>query len=259
MPKRKEVKEEEEKYIRWFSEIGKEDVKDVGGKAANLGEMMKMGMPVPPGFVITAEAYSYFLLSSELDEKIYDMLKKIDVENTSVLEETAKKIREFIERAEMPEDLEKEISEAYKLLSIDKESMGRASELASSILKMSDPAFVAVRSSATAEDTAKASFAGQQETFLNVKGIGNILDSVKKCFASLFTARSIYYRVKKGFRHEDVLNAAVVQIMIASDKSGVIFSRDPVNKEENVVIEAVFGLGEGIVSGKIKPDYYLIS
>ncbi len=249
----------EDKYIRWFSEIGKEDVKEVGGKAANLGEMINIGMPVPPGFVITAETYSYFLDYSKLREKIYELLRQVDVEDTTELEDVAGKIREMIEKAEMPEDLENEISEAYKILSVDKESMKKASEIASSILKMSEPRFVAVRSSATAEDTEKASFAGQQESFLNIKGIEELIEAVKKCFASLFTARSIYYRVKKGFKHEDVLNAVVVQVMIDADKSGVIFSRDPVTKKQEVVIEAVFGLGEGIVSGKIKPDYYIVS
>jgi len=248
----------EDKYIRWFSEIGKENVKEVGGKAANLGEMLKIGMPVPQGFVINAPGYLYFLEKTGLKEKIYEKLKDLNVEDTALLEKKAKEIRDIFVEAEMPSDLKEEILEAYNILSSPKD-LKNISESALSILKMSEPAFVAVRSSATAEDSSIASFAGQQETFLNIKGNDAVIESVKKCFASLFTARSIYYRIKKGFKHEDVLNAVIIQIMINSDKSGVIFSRDPVTKDKNVIIEAVFGLGEGIVSGKIKPDYYVVS
>ncbi len=255
--KEKEVRIED-KYIKWFSDLGKEDVKLVGGKAANLGEMRRINLPVPNGFAITSEAYSYFLEETELKEKIYDMLK-IDEENTRLLEETAKKIRVIIENAEMPQDLRNEIIEAYETLSVDKQTLSTASGDALSILKMSDLPFVAVRSSATAEDSSTASFAGQQETFLNIKGMEQVIEAVKKCWASLFTARSIYYRVKKGFKHENVLIATIIQEMVNADKSGVIFSKNPVDYSENVVIEAVFGLGEGIVSGRIQPDQYFIS
>jgi len=248
-----------DKYIRWFSELGKKDVKQVGGKSANLGEMINAGFPVPQGFTTTAEAYSFFLEETGLKEKIYDMLNKLNVEDTVELEKTAKEIREMVVEAEMPQELKEEIVEAYDSLSVDKEALKNVSKDVMSILKMQDKAFVAVRSSATAEDTKTASFAGQQETFLNVKGNEELIESVKKCFASLFTARSIYYRVKKGFKHEDVLIAVIVQQMINADKSGVIFSRDPLKESEDVVTEAVFGLGEGIVSGRIKPDYYVIS
>ena len=250
--------EDKEKYIRWFSELGKEDVNLVGGKGANLGEMYNLGLPIPQGFVITAEAYSYFLDETGLKEEIYNLLK-IEVENTKKLEESSEKIKELIEKAEMPKDLREEIIEAYDSLSIDKEMLKNASSNVLSILKLSEPVFVAVRSSATAEDSSKASFAGQQETFLNVKGKENLIENVKKCFASLFTARSIYYRVKKNFKHEDVLIAVIVQVMVNSDKSGVIFSKDPVENTESIVIETVFGLGEGIVSGRIQPDNYIVS
>ena len=256
--KEKEVKVED-KYVRWFSDLSKKDVKLVGGKAANLGEMLKIGMPVPQGFVVIASAYESFLEETGLKEKIYKMLE-IDVEDTKKLEEVAGEIRKLIENAEMPKDMEEEIIEAYEVLSFDEDLIKNATSDALNILKRGKEfTFVAVRSSATAEDSEKASFAGQQETFLNVKGKIELIESIKKCFASLFTARSIYYRVKKSFRHEDVLLAAVVQIMINSDKSGVIFSRDPVKNPENVIIEAVFGLGEGIVSGRIQPDHYVTS
>ncbi|MBU1136545.1 MAG: phosphoenolpyruvate synthase [Nanoarchaeota archaeon] len=258
MPEKKEVSHKE-KYIKWFSEIRSKDVILVGGKGANLGEMTSFGIPVPQGFVITSQAYSYFLKKTELENEIYDLLKEFDIEDTEELEKRAKQIREKIEKADIPKELEEEIIESYNSLSIDEGSMQNISQDALSILKMSEPVFVAIRSSATAEDSSAASFAGQQETFLNVKGEGDVLVKVKKCFSSLFTPRSIYYRIKKGFEHKNVLNAVVIQKMVDSSKSGVIFSKDPLNKNENVIIEAVFGLGEGIVSGKIKPDHYVVS
>ena len=246
-----------EKYIRWFSALGKEDVKDVGGKAANLGEMFNLGLPVPQGFAILASGYSYFLDETNLKNKIYKLLE-INVEKTEELDEATEKIREMIVNAEMPKDLKEEIIEAYSNLSVDRSMIEKATANVLAILKTSDPMFVAVRSSATAEDSSEASFAGQQETFLNIKGKENVIEAVKKCWASLFTARSVYYRIKKGFKHENVLIAVVVQEMINSDKSGVIFSRDPVASQDNIVVEAVFGLGEGIVSGKIEPDHYIV-
>lgn len=252
------MEKEEEKFVRWFSEITKKDIKIVGGKGANLGEMYRAGFPVPPGFVVTADAYEYFLRESGLKDKIYSLLNSLDPEDTTKLEDISKKIQEMIEKAKMPEEIEKEIIEAYEILSYNNTTS--ANEIVSYILKTSrEDAFVAVRSSATAEDTSSASFAGQQETFLNVKGKENLIEHIKKVFASLFTPRSIYYRIKKGFKHENVLIAVVVQLMINADKSGVIFSHNPIDKSENIVIEAVFGLGEGIVSGKIKPDFYLVS
>ncbi|MEM4230862.1 MAG: phosphoenolpyruvate synthase, partial [Candidatus Pacearchaeota archaeon] len=230
------------------------------GKGANLGEMYNAGMPVPPGFVITAESYKYFLEKTGLGKKIYEILNRIDIENTAELEETAKVIQTMIVEASLPVDMEEEIVDAYEALSFNEENLRLAGEEAKAILKKGqEPIFVAVRSSATAEDTEKASFAGQQETYLNVKGERDLLLSIKKCYASLFSPRSIYYRVRKGFKHEEVLIAVVVQQMVNSDKSGVIFSRDPVEFTDNIVIEAVFGLGEGIVSGRIKPDHYVVS
>ena len=256
----KEVKVRvEDKYVKWLPDIGKEDVKEAGGKAANLGEMIKLGLPVPPGFVINASGYLYFLEETGLKQEIYQKLKEIDIENTELLDSKAREIRDMITGKEMPEDLREEILEAYSVLGIDKDALKTVSKDVMNILKMQEPEFVAVRSSATAEDSSEASFAGQQETFLNVKGNSDVIDKVKKCFASLFTSRSVYYRVKKGFKHEEVLNAIIVQRMVNSDKSGVIFSKNPITGEDNVVIEAVFGLGEGIVSGKIKPDNYVVS
>ncbi|MCX6748436.1 MAG: phosphoenolpyruvate synthase, partial [Candidatus Pacearchaeota archaeon] len=247
----------EDKYIRWFSELGKDDVKDVGGKAANLGEMSKLGLPVPQGFAITAQGYDYFLGETGLKEEIYSLLTNLDIEDTKKLDEVSVKIKKMIIEADMPKEMEEEIRDSYNTLSFDVSES--ATKDVMNILKMSDPVFVAVRSSATAEDSAEASFAGQQESFLNIKGRVNLIEAVKACFASLFTSRSIYYRIKKGFKHENVLIAVVVQMMVNADKSGVIFSRDPVESQDNVVVEAVFGLGEGIVSGRIKPDHYIVS
>lgn len=247
-------KKEESEYIKWFSEIHKGDISDVGGKGANLGEMYNIGMPVPPGFVITSEAYSYFIAG--IAEKIDELINNIDVNDTKQLDNNAKKIREMIIAEEIPQKMKEEIFEAYDNLNINQQVVG-ATKNVMDILKFSDPVFVAVRSSATAEDLADASFAGQQETFLNIKGRSNLLEAIKKCFASLFTARAIYYRAKKGFKN--ALIAVVVQQMVNSDKSGVMFSRSPVGDEEEIMIEAVYGLGEGIVSGRIKPDQYIVS
>lgn len=258
--KEKEEKEEIFKYIKWFSELSKADVKLVGGKGANLGEMSSLGMPVPPGFCITTKAYSYFLEETGLSENIYKILNRLDIEDTKELEEAAQGIREMIEKAEMPKKLEEEIIENYEALSTDSEMFEKASSTALSILKKGyEPLFVAVRSSATAEDSGAASFAGQQESFLNIKGKTAVIEAVMKCWASLFTARSVYYRIKKGFKHEQVLISVIVQKMINSEKSGVIFSQNPVGDNDNVVIEAVYGLGEGIVSGRISPDHYELS
>jgi pyruvate,water dikinase len=253
-------KEDKNNFIKWFSEISKKDTTIVGGKGANLGEMYNSKFPVPPGFVVTAEAYEYFLRETGLKEEIYNLLENLDVNETKELEETSIKIKKMIEEAKFPESLEEEIIESYDVLSTSDSMPLAQNEVAISILKMSkENAFVAVRSSATSEDTAAASFAGQNETFLNIKGKYETVEAVKKCFASLFTARSIYYRIKKGFKHKDVLIAVVVQKMINSDKSGVIFSRNPTTNENNVIIESVYGLGEGIVSGKISPDKHIVT
>jgi pyruvate, water dikinase len=249
-----------EKHVRWFSEIGKEDTGTVGGKGANLGEMFNSGFPVPPGFVIIADAYKLFLEETRLDKEIYSILNVLDVEKTQELEEAAKRVHDMIVNAKMPEEIEEEIIENYDSLNVDNSILDRAGSDALAILKRAqEPKFVAVRSSATSEDTSAASFAGQNETFLNMKGKLQVMEAVKKCWASLFTARSVYYRIKKGFKHEQVLIAVVVQEMVNSDKSGVIFSKDPVTQDENIIVESVFGLGEGIVSGQIQPDHYLVS
>ncbi|MEK6846783.1 MAG: phosphoenolpyruvate synthase [Nanoarchaeota archaeon] len=248
------------RWVRWFSELSNKDVAIAGGKGASLAEMYNNHFPVPPGFAVTAQAYDYFIEKSGVRNTIMTILKETDVDDTQQLEQNAKKVRQLIEEASIPEDLKNEIVEAYEILDIDKKKFHGATGGALDILRNShEPPFVAVRSSATTEDLADASFAGQQETFLNVKGNESLIHFVKKCFASLFTARAIYYRKKKGFFHEQSYLSVIVQKMIDSQKSGVIFSKNPLKNDGTIVIEAVFGLGEGIVSGRISPDYYVLS
>lgn len=245
-------------YIKWLSDLSKNDIKLVGGKGANLGEMFNSKFPVPQAFVVTTDAFFYFLKETKIQDEIKSLLRKIDVDNTDDLTKKAEEIRNVIINAKMPEVLEKEILEAYDHFNVDLDGL-KNSPGALSILRSSrESVFVSVRSSATAEDLGDASFAGQQESFINVKGNPELIEKVKRCFASIFTARSLYYRKKKGF--DDLVGlAAIVQKMINSDKSGVMFSRHPVKNNDEILIEAVFGQGEGIVSGKIKPDQYTVS
>ncbi len=249
---------EKQDFVKWFSELNKGSGSVAGGKGANLAEIYNLGIPVPPGFVITAQAYDYFIKKSGIHDRIKNLLEKIDYENTEKLDEITKEIRGLIESGKFPEEMGEEILEAYGVLGAE-DSNVKDKPAHYIIKKNPEPVFVAVRSSATTEDLAEASFAGQQETFLNIKGDADLLKSIKKCFASLFTPRATYYRNKKGFRHEDASLAVVIQRMADSDKSGVIFSKDPSMKREEVIIEAVWGLGEGIVSGKITPDRYIVS
>ncbi|MBI5148724.1 phosphoenolpyruvate synthase [Candidatus Pacearchaeota archaeon] len=249
-------------FVKWLNELSKKELAVAGGKGANLAEMYNMNLPVPRAFVVTAQAYAYFIKSTRIDEKIYAILNRIDVNNTAELEDSAKEIQKVIISAQMPVKIQDEVIESYDTLNLDSEMLKREdiSMDALNILRISkEPEFVAVRSSATTEDLGTASFAGQQETFVNVKGNAELLESVKKCWASLFTARAIYYRQKRGFKHVKAEIAVIVQRMVNSDKSGVIFTINPLNNKNEIVIEAVFGLGEGIVSGAIEPDQYLMS
>jgi pyruvate,water dikinase len=256
----KKMDSEEEKIglIKWFSELNKDSGSIAGGKGANLAEIYNLKISVPPGFVITAQAYDYFIKKAGLNHRIKSLLEKIDYEDTNQLDSVTKEIREMIEKSEFPKDMQEEILEAYETLSAE-DSKSRDKSANELIGKSHAFPFVAVRSSATAEDLAEASFAGQQESFLNVRGDSDLLLHIKKCFASLFTPRAAYYRNKKGFSHIQVSLAVVIQKMIDSDKSGVIFSKDPSTKRNNIIIESVWGLGEGIVSGQITPDRYIVS
>ena len=247
-----------DRYIAWLADLSKKDLQIAGGKGANVAEMYNAKFPVPPAFIVTTDAFHYFIKESKLEDKIKSILKDIDPNNIDGLDEKAKQIRDLMIAAEMPKKLRDEILEAYDHFNIDLNEL-RDSPGALAILKSSrGPVFVSVRSSATAEDLSDASFAGQQDSFINVKGNSELIEKIKECFASIFTARSIFYRKKKGF--DDFVGiAAIIQKMINSDKSGVMFSKNPVNSNDNIVIEAVFGQGEGIVSGKIKPDQYVLN
>lgn len=228
------------KFILWFDEVDKEDINAVGGKGANLGEMTKIGMPVPNGFIVTSFAYYYFLEKGGFKEKIKKIIGVTDVNNPVSLNEGSEKIKKLIIESPVPKDLATEIINAYLKLG--------------SFLK---DALVAVRSSATAEDLPSASFAGQQETFLDIKGESNVVQKVRECWASLFTARAIFYREQNKFDHFKVGIAVPVQKMVESEASGIMFTVDPVNSDKKkIVIEAIYGLGELIVQGKITPDHY---
>jgi len=235
-----------EKRILWFEELTKNDIPLVGGKNANLGEMIQAKIPVPPGFAITAHAYQEFITKTSIAQEIYKIIDETvtDVNDPKQYEEASKKIRSLIESTPMPSEIEKSIREAYNEL--NKQTEGAE-------------VFVAVRSSATAEDLPDASFAGQQETFLNVKGADDLIDKTIKCWSSLFTPRAIFYRNEKGFKHEQVLISVGVQTMVNAKAAGVIFTLDPVTGEtDKIVIEANWGLGESVVSGSVTPDHYVV-
>ncbi len=251
-------KEEKPDFVKWFPELNKNSIKYAGGKGANLAEIYNLKIPVPPGFVVTAQAYDYFIKKAGIKKEIQELLSTIDYEDTIQLDETTKKIRKLILESPFPTEIQEEILDAYETLDAKSFNFERGSAL-DILNKTPEPMFVAVRSSATAEDLADASFAGQQDSFINVKGNASLINNIKKCFASLFTSRATYYRNKKGFKHEDVSLAVIIEKMVDSDKSGVIFSKDPSTNENHIIIEAGWGLGEGIVSGKITPDRYIIS
>ncbi len=244
-------------FVKWFSELNKDSKAVAGGKGANLAEIFNLKVQVPPGFVVTAQAYDYFIEKAKLKDEIKKILDEIDYENTKQLDESTKKIRELILNSKFPKEISEEVVEAYE--NLDDNFDSEKGDILDVLNRVSEPVFVAVRSSATAEDLADASFAGQQDSFVNVKGHKDLLTHIKKCFASLFTSRATYYRNKKGFKHETTSLAVVVQKMVDSDKSGVVFSKDPSYKNDNVLVEAVYGLGEGIVSGRITPDKYIVS
>jgi pyruvate,water dikinase len=238
------------KYIFWFSEISKKDTPLVGGKNASLGEMFsklsKKGINVPNGFAITSEAFRYYLSFNKIDQKLKEIFAEFNPKNIESLKKTGIKSRQLILRGKFPPDLEKEIFESYQNLS--------------RIYKQKN-LDVAVRSSATAEDLATASFAGQHESYINISGFNNLLSAVKKCFASLFTDRAIAYREEKGFEHLKVALSVCVQKMVRSDlaSSGVMFTLDTETGFENVVlINSIFGQGEMIVQGKIVPDTFYV-
>lgn len=250
------------KHIVWFEDVGKEDVGLVGGKGANLGEMTRANLPIPYGFVVTSNAYFAFIKHSNLEPKIRELLSIVNYNNPTEIEQAAEHVRELIMRAETPPQLTNVIIDYYEMLNEKEEQyiQKKTSVLHHAMHRIKNvytQPLVAVRSSATAEDLPDASFAGQQDTYLNVKGEAHLLHKIKECWASLFTTRATYYRHEKGFDHFKVGLAAVVQRMVQSEKSGIAFSIDPVtNDKTKIIIEAVYGLGEYIVQGKVTPDHY---
>ena len=236
----------EKQLVLWFDDVRNTDVVLVGGKNASLGEMINAGLPVPPGFAVTAYSYERYIQEKKIAEQIYKIIKETvtNPNDPRQYDVASKKIRELIEKTPMPKEIENAIRQAYKELN--------------ERLELKDT-FVAVRSSATAEDLPDASFAGQQETFLNVKGAEDLLDKVIKCWSSLFTPRAIFYRNEKGFPHEKVFISVGVQKMVNSGCAGVMFTINPVtgNRDE-IVIEGNYGLGETVVSGVVNPDDFVI-
>lgn len=237
----------EEKAVLWFDELHRTDVNLVGGKSSSLGEMTSsMDIPVPYGFATTTHAYRLFMQETGLNDQINELLAGIQkYEDANELHATCTRIRHLITTAKMPTQLAKLIKQAYSSLA---EKVGQV-----------DP-FVAIRSSATAEDLPNASFAGQQESYLNVHGSTMVLKKVQECYASLFTDRATYYRHKQNFPHEKVALSAAVQMMVFSKASGVMFSVNVATGDDRqIVIDSIWGLGEYIVLGKVTPDHFVIN
>jgi pyruvate,water dikinase len=232
--------------IIWFENLRKTDIPSVGGKNASLGEMINAGIPIPPGFAVTAYSYKRFIEETGISEKIYAVIKETvtDPNDPKQYEVASKKIRKLIESTPVPKDIEEAVRKAYQAL---------CRRLNTSAV------FVAVRSSATAEDLPDASFAGQQETYLNVKGEDELLEKTVKCWSSLFTPRAIFYRTEKGFAHENVFISVGVQKMVNAKAAGVMFTINPVTGDPNqIVIEGNYGLGESVVSGAVTPDDFIV-
>ncbi|MBQ6349555.1 MAG: phosphoenolpyruvate synthase [Methanobrevibacter sp.] len=230
-------------YVVKFEDLNKSDIGIAGGKGANLGELTQAGIPVPPGFVVTAETYEKFMEDSGINGQVMDILDKIDINDTKALQAASEEIKSLIVATPIPEDMTTLIVEAYNQL------CQRVGE---------DDTDVAIRSSATAEDLPEASFAGQQDTFLHVSGNDEVMEYIRKCWASLFEARAIFYREENNFEHSKVFIAVVVQKMANADKAGVMFTVNPSTGEEIALIEGSWGLGESVVSGDVTPDNYQV-
>lgn len=224
-------------YITFFNQLNRDSTDIAGGKGASLGEMTRAGIPVPPGFVVLTKAFERFLSETELNEEIQAALDKVNHHEMQSVEDAAETIRSLMLNAAMPDNIKTEITDAFSKL---------------------DTEFVAVRSSATVEDSTNASWAGELDSFLNTTE-ESLLANVQKCWASLFTPRAIFYRFEKGFHKGTISVAVVVQKMVNSEVSGIAFSVHPVTEDSNqLIIEAGWGLGEAIVSGSITPDNYVL-
>ena len=228
--------------VRMFARLGRDDTMYAGGKGANLGELTSAGLPVPDGFVVGAPAYAAFCEQTGLRERLAELLDGVNVEDTAALQAVSTAARKLFDVTSIPEPLQREIRDGYE-------------QLAGENLQ----APVAVRSSATAEDTAESSFAGMNETFLNIRGADAVIDAVRRCWRSLFGARTIYYRGLNGFAQADMDIAVVVQRQVESRSAGVMFTVNPATGErDELVIEGSFGLGEAVVSGAVSPDRYVV-
>ena len=226
-------------YVMYFNEIDRTNLLEVGGKGANLGELSKAGFPVPPGFCITTSGYRDFIAASRKMNELLDLLDRSQPDQPDEICKLGKRIRDHLLTVPIPQEIITSIIDAWKTAGEDQA--------------------YAVRSSATAEDLPIASFAGQQETYLNVKGVDQLLQAVQKCWSSLFTDRAIIYRIKNGFDHRSVYLSLVVQQMIFPDISGLMFTADPVTGHRNIIsIDASFGLGEALVSGIVSADSYKV-
>lgn len=240
------MEEKEKTNVLWFDELHRADVNLVGGKSSSLGELTSLaGIPVPYGFATTAHAYRYFMEVTGLNDQVNALLASItDYEDSDELHAACVKIRELITNAEMPSDLAQNIAQAYQQLAKK--------------MEQTNP-FVAIRSSATAEDLPDASFAGQQDSYLNVRGQADVIKRVQQCYASLFTDRATYYRHKQNFPYEKVALSAAVQMMVFSKSSGIMFSVNVATGDDTkVIIDGIWGLGEYIVQGTVTPDDFLV-
>ena len=224
-------------FVLPFSKLGKEHVAIAGGKGAQLGEITKAGIPVPPGFVVLTASFDEMLEENKLKNTIAEILKGVDIKKTDTVNDASEKIRHIISHASVPNNVEKEIHAAFDALGAE---------------------YVAVRSSATAEDASAASWAGELETYLNIQR-ADVIHNVKKCWSSLFTARAIFYRIEKGMAATAISVAVVVQKMVQSEVAGVAFTVHPVSQDANqMVIDAGWGLGEAVVGGLVTPDNYVV-
>ncbi|MHC1570518.1 MAG: phosphoenolpyruvate synthase [Methermicoccaceae archaeon] len=227
--------------VVWLNEVNIHSIPLVGGKGASLGEMMAAELPVPMGFAVTAQAFRRFITDTKIADELFRVLE-VDVDDDEQLRDAERRAKKLVLDTEMPDEVKKDIIHHYEELC---EQEGEVVP-------------VAVRSSATAEDLPGASFAGQQETYLNIKGGEQVVDAVKRCWASLYGARAIFYRTKQGFDHSKVDISVIVQKMVNADKAGVMFTSHPTTGEPNVIIEAAWGLGESVVSGAVSPDMYVV-
>jgi pyruvate,water dikinase len=231
--------------VVWFQDCRSDALPLVGGKCASLGELIHAGVRVPPGFALTTHAYHRFMREGGLEREVGALAEGADPRDLDALEATSREIRKRIENAEFPAEMEDELAEAYRKLSVQ-------------CCLPATP--VAVRSSATAEDLPGASFAGQQDTFLWIRGVDDLLGRARRCISSLFTGRAMAYRAKNGFRHEDVAIAVGVQKMAHAYCAGVMFTLNPSNGDRSsIVIDSNFGFGESVVSGEVTPDHFVVN